>query len=335
MGVIVKFPDGRQEEKNCVSMYHVVNGTDYIVFETDKKENENKIVGVSYKPQNASLFTNPINTDTDKAWDATKKVLVDDIHDRKDEFVYVKPSEEILVTENFMHELALREANYKKLEENYQGFLKAEEEKQSVANPFEQPIPEPEAIQASEAPMPEAAPSTIPEPVPVAEISPVFPADAPSIDTPKEGSTELANEKAVKDNIINFPGVEKVNTPLDVNSQNIEPQPSTKNEKVQDTPAVETTGVVEEAPSALESIEQKPSIVSQSYMETANQLINQVREVTDKYIKNMEEMKDEIGRQLEEARKINDLAKQTFDNAQKIMSSQNQESIKRDLTKAA
>ena len=203
MGTIIKFPDGRTEEKKCVSMYHVSNGTDYVVFETDKKANENQIVGVSYKPQDSTLFSSPVNTDTDKAWDAAKKVLVDDIHDRKEEFTYVKPAEEILATENFMHELALREANYKKLEENYQGFLKAEEAKQTVVSPFEQPVPAPEATQVSEAPMPDIASSTtIPEPVPVAEVAPVFPADAPSVETPKDISTELANESVVNDNII-------------------------------------------------------------------------------------------------------------------------------------
>ena len=325
MGTIIKFPDGRTEEKKCVSMYHVSNGTDYVVFETDKKANENQIVGVSYKPQDSTLFSSPVNTDTDKAWDAAKKVLVDDIHDRKEEFTYVKPAEEILATEN-----------YKKLEENYQGFLKAEEAKQTVVSPFEQPVPAPEATQVSEAPMPDIASSTtIPEPVPVAEVAPVFPADAPSVETPKDISTELANEKAVKDNIINFPGVEKVNTPLDVNSQSIEPQPIIENATPQDIPAVEPAPVVAEAPSVVEPSEQEPSIVSQSYIETANQLINQVREVTDKYIKNMEEMKDEIGRQLEEARKINGLAKQTFDNAQAMMNTQDPNSIKRDLTKVA
>ena len=60
MGVIIKFPDGRTEEKNYITMYHQENGTDYIVIETEKIENENRIVGISYKPNGQDLFTSPV-----------------------------------------------------------------------------------------------------------------------------------------------------------------------------------------------------------------------------------------------------------------------------------
>ena len=297
MGVIVKFPDNRTEEKNIVTMYHEVNGTDYIVVETDKKENENKIVGISFRPQNAELYTSPA---LGKDWDAAKKVLVDDIHDRKDNFSYVIPQGEILVTENYMHELALRDANYQKLETNYQEYKKAEEAKQAQSTiiPFEQQMA-PEVV-----PTVEVAASE--EVAPIVEI-PSAPTDENIIPFPSMQTTPIVDAP-----VMASPSIPPVETPImDI------PQEEAKTEITQgEKPA--------------------PSIVSKSYIETANDLITQVREVTEKYIKNMEEMKDEIGRQLDEARKINELAKQTYDNAQQIMNNGNSVSdLTRDLTKAA
>lgn len=321
MGVIVKFPDGRTEEKNIVTMYHEVNGTDYIVVETDKKENENRIVGISFKPQNETLYTSPA---LGKDWDAAKKVLVDDIHDRKDNFSYVIPQEEILVTENYMHELALRDANYQKLEANYQEFKKAEEAKQeqNVVNPFEQQVaPEVASVETQQdivAPVgPTIAEVSAPAPEAIQTIAPTPIVDAPVAEIPS----------APVDNVIPFPSMEPtpiVDAPV-MEAPSIPPV---------EAPIMETPQ--EEVKPAPVQEEQKPSIVSKSYMETANDLITQVREVTDKYIKNMEEMKNEIGRQLEEARKINELAKQTFDNAQQIINNGgNVQDLSRDLTKAA
>ncbi len=346
MGVIIKFPDGRTEEKNCISMYRDVNGTDYIVLETDKMENENRIVGVSHKPQNETLFSCPVNSSTDKAWDATKKVLVDDIHDKKDDFVYIKPTEEIMVTENFVHELALRDANYQKLAGNYQAFLKAEEEKQAqtAINPFEQqPLPD---VQQPETPVLEQ-PQPLEGATPVVEQAPV--SEIPSPIQPETPNMENIPGPEVVAPIENAPvEMTPVGTP-EINNSVVEQQPIVEEATIPTAPVIENTPVaqsapvVEETPIVNEAVnpveepkKEKESIVSKSYMENASELISKVREMTDKYIENMEEMKNEIGRQLEEAKKINELAKQTYDNAQQIVSSQmTQNDLTRDLTKVA
>ncbi len=265
--IMIKYPNQRTEQKEVITAYKATDTTEYIVFKTGKVENNNEVVGVSYKPANEDCFSKIVDAEE---WKKAKGLLVDDLHDKKTDFTYALPEGEINVTEDFMHDLALRDANLSKLKSNYAEFLSTQTktEEEPVINPFETPVME-------------SAPTIEAEPV----LEPITPEPIP---------------------------VESV-----VEQQSVEPQAN-----------------IEEQPSLETPQPQENSIVAKSYVETAGELIEQVKEITNKYIKTMEEMKEEIGRQLEEAYKINELSKQTFDNAQQILN-QNNDDVTKNLTKAA
>jgi len=95
--------------------------------------------------------------------------------------------------------------------------------------------------------------------------------------------------------------------------------------------------VVNESPivSVEPVIEQTESVVKDSYEKTAADIIQQMRELTEEYLNKMEEMRAEISRNLEEAKGINELSKQTFDRAQAMVPVQQNVEPVLELTKAA
>ena len=304
---IVKFPDGRTMQEEILTAYES-NGITYIVFKTKKTENGNEVVGICFKPANEEYFQKVPNG---VEWDTIKKILIEDLHNNPENFKYILPSNEILVTEDYMHDLALRDENLRNLLEHYREFLKTQVQETPEINPFAQQEVAPEV---AEAPEMTASQEIVPE------IQP-------------ETIVENTN---VQDNIIpqaeiTIPETSIVTEPIVDNSNIVEFPTAQNTDLIQEQSAITET-TMKEAPIAEES--KSESIVVQSYMSTANELIAQVKEVTDKYIETMEEMKEEIGRQLEEANKLNELSKQTFDNAQQILASQSVED-EVSLTKAA
>lgn len=293
---MIKFPDGRTETKKVTTAYKVAGGVEYFVVDTNGIDNENKVFGVSFKPANEERFQKIVDMEE---WKKAKGILVDDLHDKKDTFEHILLPEEILVTEDYTHNIALRDENYQKIEANYEEFLQQQNvvKAEPEINPF--------VTQEIVSPQIEEKEETIAEMPQVPIVDAIAPAPISVI--PEE--TESVN------NITEFPNIQNTNI-------------------VEEQPVLDTSNVVSmDIPTSEEK--QSGSVVSESYVSIANQLIEQVREVTNKYIQNMEEMKDEIGRQLEEAYKINELSKQTFDKSQQILTAQNEESLTKDLTKAA
>lgn len=306
---IIKFPDERTETRTIITAYHEVNGTDYIVFKTDKMDNGNEVVGVSYKPVNEDRYQKIVNMED---WKKAKGILVDDIHGKQDNFIYKVIDNETLVTEDYIHDLALRDANKSALEAHYQEFLNNQ---QSVTEE-----------QTVEAPKEEVAPVGAPNPEP----TPVV-AEAPSLE-PITPTPIIENNS----NITPFPGLENI-TPV-VNEEPVKVEESVV-APVDISPIQPEIQVAPSTPEVITPVEQpvneSKSIVTESYVSKAQGLIEEFKAVADKFAKNMEELANEMGRELEEAHHINELSRQTFDNAQQIVNNTNNNELTRDLSKVA
>lgn len=315
---IIKFPDERTEQKNIITAYHEVNGTDYIVFKTDKMDNGNEVVGVSYKPVNEDRYQKIVNMED---WKKAKGILVDDIHGKQDNFIYKVIDNETLVTEDYIHDLALRDANKGALEAHYQEFLNKQQsvtEEPTVEAPQEEVAP-------VVAPNPEPTPVVAEAPV-TPEVTPVAPETvAPSIE-PIAPTPIIENNS----NITPFPGLENI-TPVGTEEPVVAP--------VDIAPVQPEIQVAPSTPEVITPVEQPvsetKSIVTESYVSKANGLIEEFKAVADKFAKNMEELANEMGRELEEAHHINELSRQTFDNAQQIVNNTNNNELTRDLSKVA
>lgn len=292
---IIKFPDNRTEDKSIITAYHEINGTDYIVFKTDKVDNGNKVVGVSYKPSGEERYQKIVDMEE---WKKAKGILVDDIHDKQDNFTYQRVEGEVLVTEDYIHELALRDANLEPLEAHYQNYLNS---LTKVETPVEANIP------------------VVEENV-IAENSGIVDNQANSVISEMPSTPQPVEPQIMEIPSNNQPIISEAPIISDVNS--------VFNEPVIETPVKETPAFVDSTPST-------ESVVANSYINKANQLISDFREVSERFAKNMEELASEMGRQLEEAHHINDLSKQTYDNAKQILDANNSEDLTRDLKQVA
>lgn len=306
---IIKFPDGRSEEKKVITAYKVANGVEYGVFDTERfDENNNKIVGVSYKPAGEERFQNIVDMEE---WKKAKGILVDDLHDKKEAFEYKTLGEEALVTEDFMHNLALREENLSKLVANYEEHLKSMQtsvEEAPAINPFEtQEVVAPEVAE---------------EPQPI--IPPITP--APIVDTVAP-TPEMVQTAPVETNIVEFPSVENTNLVQEQNT--IVDTPSI-------APIIEENNVVD-FPQQQE-VKNNASSVENAYIENINALIDQMKKITDEFIKQMEHMKNVSIEEFKQIKDLRQLAEDTVKKAENVMANANtnyQEEQQPVLTKVA
>jgi len=149
----------------------------------------------------------------------------------------------------------------------------------------------------------------------------------------------IMNDAPALEPVLDIPQMPVDNTQIDVvptvpvenSNENIIQFPSPV---INDMPNAQ---VVNESPivSVEPVIEQTESVVKDSYEKTAADIIQQMRELTEEYLNKMEEMRAEISRNLEEAKGINELSKQTFDRAQAMVPVQQNVEPVLELTKAA
>ncbi len=313
---IIKFPDGRTEEKKLITAYKEVGGVEYEVFDTESfDENQNKIVGVSYKPVNEERFQKIVDIEE---WKKAKGILVNDLHDQKESFEYMTPQEETLVTEDFMHNLALRKENLDKLIANYEEYVKSKqttvEEIQEI-NPFAtQEIVEPQVAEVAQETISEVQPAPI-----VEEVIPETPSVAP---------TPEVQTAPIEENIVEAPIFQNVeNTNMAQESSTIVDEPNVSS-------VVEDNNVVDFQPQIENN---NPSSVENTYIENINTLIDQMKKITDEYIKQMEHMKNVSIEEFKQIKELRQLAESTVQKAESVMASANNnvEEQQKVLTKVA
>lgn len=292
----VQYPDGRKDKKNVITAYKVVNGADYIAFDTGSLDNGNKVVGVSYKPAGEERFQKIVDTEE---WKKAKSILVDDLHDKKDAFVYAFPEGEQLVTEDFMHNLALRTENLDKLVANYEEFLKSKqvEETAEIKPLASQEIP---AATIAEFPQTIQEFSTItPNPI----VEPII-KDIPSaIPTP-----EIIQNPSVAFSGIEKPSIVEETQNQIVNTPVIEPTP--ENNNLVNLPEQEVQN-------------NNSSSVENAYIENIDTLIKQMKKISDEYIKQMEHMKAVSLEEFKQIKELRKLAEDTVKRAESVMANSN------------
>lgn len=338
---IIKFPDGRNESKNILTSFDK-NGTNVIVFETDKVDNGHKVVGVSYLSD--GMYQNIVDH---TKWNEVKGYLVDILHDRMALEDYRLVPEEIMVTVDPYHPLGLREENLDKIVASYEAFKATKEVSIEPAQEIlESPVVEEvktEEVQPTEGII-ESTPQVneevalndeplivdeqlpkeeglIEETKPV-EVEPVL--DPFTIADSLEASTNTM--ESVHEDIIPPVGVDIVDSPV-IDTQVLN---SIEEPVVENVPITENITEKEEIDVFPQPVQEaQTSVVKDAYLNGADAIIQQMRDTTEKYlnemnelqenyIKEMEEMRSEISRNLEEARGINELSKQTFDKAQSL-----------------
>lgn len=302
-------PDGSKEAKKIITAYKAVGGVEYNVIDTEKfDENNNKIVGVSYKPANEERFQNIVDMEE---WKKAKGLLVDDLHNKKDTFEYRIPQEETLVTEDFMHNLALREENLNKLVANFEEFLKSKEtivESTPEINPFAtQEIVTPQIAQEPEAIIPEISP-------------------APIVDTIVPAPETIQSAPIENNNILEFPSAENTNFFQEQNTTLDTPSvaPIVEENKVADIPKQE--------------VQNNASSVENAYIENLNTLIEQMKKITNEYIKQMEHMKNVSIEEFKQIKDLRQLAEDTVKKAESVMATANNNNFNEEqqvLTKVA
>lgn len=303
---IVNFPSGKKETMDIITSYKATNGMDIVVLNTNLKENENQVVGITYKPVGEENYTKVVNVED---WNNAKKILVDDINDKKEEFTYQNHENGINVTEDFMRNLALREENLTKLNANYQTYLSSLPPKEvEVAEVAPLPI---ENTVAMEGPtptveQPEVQGANLNE-TPIVEFTPI-----PEI----EEAPASINEKPafeVPTPVVEQPVVEPI-----MSAPTVEVSPFEQSPMVDAAAPVVEPAVI--APSI--SNEENKSIVTESYLTVANDLVSQMKVLSEKYLQTMEEMVKKMNANLEESQEYRKLSMQTYDNAQQILASQ-------------
>lgn len=329
---IMKFPDGRTESKNILTSFDK-NGTNVIVFETDKVDNGHKVVGVSYLSD--GMYQNIVDP---TKWNEVKGYLVDILHDRMALEDYRLVPEEIMVTVDPYHPLGLRDENLDKMVASYEAFKATKEVsiEQVQENPVEEKTEEIEPTDSIIESVPQVneevvlndAPLIVDEQLPKeeglteetksVEVEPVL--DPFAIADSLEASANTM--ESTHEDIVPPVGVDIVDSPV-IDTQvlnSIEPE-----SVVENVPINEEVNISFPQP----VLEPQNSVVKDAYLNGADAIIQQMRDTTEKYlnemnelqenyIKEMEEMRSEISRNLEEARGINELSKQTFDKAQSL-----------------
>lgn len=292
-------PDGKIVTNKVITAYKVAGGEEYNIIDTEKfDENNNKIVGVSYKPNGEERFQNIVDMEE---WKKAKGLLVDDLHDKKDTFEYRIPQEETLVTEDFMHNLALREENLNKLVANFEEYLKSKEttvEKAPEINPFAaQEIVSPQVAEEPQPIIPEISPA------PIVDIAPEAPSIAPA--------PEMVQSAPIENNIVEFPSVE--NTGFVQEQNTIADTPSV-------APIVEENNVVN---MPQQEVQNDASSVESAYIENINALIEQMKTITNEFIKQMEHMKNVSIEEFKQIKELRQLAEDTVKKAENVMATAN------------
>lgn len=354
----IKFPDGKVEVRNILTSFEK-NGTNVIVFETDKVDNGHKVVGVSYLSD--GMYQNIIDQNK---WSEIKNYLVDILHDRMGNEEYRLVPEEVLVTADPYHPLGLRDENLDKMVSSYEAFKTTKEVVTPVVEEtLTTPVEQVENVVLTEPAVTEVAPTltenvseTIMPAEPVITEAPKLEEEAPAI-TPAveepildpfaiaDSLVQTSNnvENTIHEDIVPPVGIDIVNNPVENIAPVAEEVQSVVSEPVIEEIPVKESVVVEQPvqesaiafPQPEVSLEpvnpvvEKESVVKDAYLNGADNIIQQMRDTTEKYlnemhaiqeryIKEMEEMRSEISRNLEEARGINELSKQTFDKAQSM-----------------
>ncbi len=275
--VIVKFPDNRTEKKDIISAYKEVSGTEYIIFNTHElDENQHKITGISYKTKDKKEYANIIEMEE---WKKAKEILVNDLHDKKENFEYFIPETEILVTEDFMHKLALRETNYAKLEINYESFLSSQEKGMNE-------IPSNTSI------LNNSFEETVNLEMPTINPTPIM----------ENTSQDIVSSPISASQTMEFPEVQN---------------------QIVDVPVISPTNeeqVVNEFAKKMPNNSQgSSSSVENTYIENIDSMIEQMKKISDEYIKQMEQMKTASIEEFKQIKELKKLAEETVKKAETVM----------------
>lgn len=334
MANIKKFvrPDGTVDERDVITAYKVASGLEYFVVDTTRKDEVgNTIVGVSYKPVNEERFQKIVDMEE---WKKAKGLLVKDLHNEKDGFEHMEAQEENLVTEDYVHDLALRAENLANLTASYEEFLKKKQEKEqenTVGAPEINPFATPEVAEVkpeiAEAPVTNTIVEDIPSIVPTPEV-----AQAPVMDT------QIVDFPGVQNNIIEEQPQASIPSIAPV-EEVITSAPSTDN-VISEAPAVEP--VIQESPVTMQGMdipiaeerkevgqndtvktELTDSAVANSYIESINKEIENIKKSTESYIKVLENSKVVFIENFKQIQDLRQLAETTVRNAEAVMANAN------------
>ncbi len=257
---------------------------------------------------------------------------------REGKLEYFIPEAEINVTEDYMRDLALRTQNEAEVDKRYQKFLESKQvenkdnivpfstqEAEVTVSQAEQPeipvvsiAPEVTPQQNTEAPeLVTEAPTVVAEPI-IEEVKP----EIPSVDV----APEIPQMNNDTNNIVEFPGTVNTNTIIEEQPVNMMDTPI-----INETPIVEDNTKTVDFPSMNANVsvennakEESQSVVEASYLNTANELIAQMRELTNKYLQTMEDMIVKMQGNLKETNELKELYIGAVDKAQQMLVSQNQ-----------
>lgn len=303
-------PDGKKEEKKVITAYKTSDGVEYIASDTKRAdESGNKIVGVSYKPVNSDRYEKIVNMED---WKKAKGIMVDDLKDKKDTFEYMIPQEEILVTEDYDHEIALREANADKLVVNFQEYVKQHKTVEAAPeiNPFvTQEIVAPQVAETQQKVVNE---TTV---APEIEVTPV---ETPQIIS--EPSIAVTGE-----NITSFPnGVTQTVV-----------QPEQKITQVKTTP--ESSNVMQYYIDTINSLISEISEINAKYQDInakCQEMNAKCQEIGNRVQNTLTEVGSKVINVLGEISERDQISIQRFDQSQAILTSQNEE-VTSDFSKVA
>lgn len=182
----IKFPDGRTESKNVITCFEK-NGVSVLVFETDKVDNGHKVVGISYQVD--GMYQNVIDINK---WKEIKGFLVEILHDQMTNENYRVVPDEVLVTEDYIHPLGLRDENLEKIISSYEAFKSTREVASSVQESLDSTISEVSNEPVAPAPL-------VAEATPIVESAPVMEALVEEVKSPEVVSEPVAQEPKMED----------------------------------------------------------------------------------------------------------------------------------------
>ena len=340
MANIKKFvrPDGNVDEREVITAYKVAGGEEYFVVDTTRKDDVgNTIVGVSYKPVNEERFQKIVDMEE---WKKAKGILVSDLHNEKDTFEHMEVPEENLVTEDYVHDLALRTENLANLTASYEEFLKKQQEKEQEKmasvpemNPFATEVAEvnqPEMAEVKEAPVVNTVIEDIPSVIPTPEVSQAPVMDTQVIDFPGVQNTII--EEQPQASIVDTPSaspVENIITSAPFSDNVISKSPVVEpviQENVAtiggtDAPIIKEPKIVSQ--NNVEQAEKVDSVVANSYIESINKEIENIKKSTEAYIKVLEDSKVVFIENFKQIQSLRQLAEETVRNAEAVMANAN------------
>lgn len=340
MANVKKFvrPDGNVDEREVITAYKIASGSEYFVVDTTRKDDVgNTIVGVSYKPVNEERFQKIVDIEE---WKKAKGILVSDLHNERDTFEYREVPEENLVTEDYVHDLALRTENLANLSANYEEFLKKKQEKAEEKtasapeiNPFATEVAEvnnSEITEIKEAPVVSTVVEDIPSVIPTPEVSQTPVMDTQIVDFPGVQNTIIEEQPQVSivdtpsispiENVItSAPSTDNLISEVPVNQPVIQESPVTM--QGMDAPVVEQPKEVVQNNEVQQ--EKTDSVVANSYIESINKEIENIKKSTEAYIKVLEDSKVVFIENFKQIQDLRQLAETTVRNAETVMANAN------------